>query len=230
MNLLCQRCCRWVFPLLTLVLIGIGCGGTEKPEAVLTTKQTTVERIRQGDSIRVEEDKTVEIQVADQISVKEQGRALLRFRDRLEVEVFRGTETLVGEARLAPGANIFVKMRLMGGHTRTQLDSIADARITWETDYATIKALDDNTQILLCHADEVLTCMVTVAGKAEVEAQGQVITVQAGEASFILPGEPPIGPICAYQEEVNRWVDMKRGAEELDPLGALVAGWPQQPC
>ena len=227
-----------VFVLLVIVLVASSCSPTEptvspaeptvsSAEADLTARQTAVQRRRLSEVVPVAVDEHVRVEAGDQVEVNESGRALLRFQDDLLVELFRDTEAVVSDARLEPGGFIFVRLKQTFGHTRTSLKSLADARVTLETDYATIRA--SGTEFLVCHG-EALTCMVTLDGKAEVEAQGQTVVVPAGEATYILPGEPPQPAICAIDQEVNAWLDRKRGTEEVEPLGALVIGWPQEPC
>jgi formylglycine-generating enzyme required for sulfatase activity len=230
-----QRCFRWVALLLIPVLIGSGCtrpDSTNSPstpiQAHLETLETIVKRLRGDASVEVPKTERVEIQKDDRVSVEKDGRGLLIFSDRLRVEVFRETEIQLSEARLDPGESIFIRLIQTFGHTRTELNEEAQARVMLETDYATITALGE-AEFVVCHAKE-LTCMVTTKGKAEVEAQGQVVTVEKGEATYIFPGEPPKPAICANIEEVNQWLDQKRGIGEIDPIGALVIGWPQEPC
>jgi sulfatase modifying factor 1 len=198
-------------------------------EADLTARRTAVQRHRESDVLPVGVDQHIPVQAGDRVEVNETGRAILRFQDRLLVELFRGTESVVSEARLEPGGFIFVRLKQAFGHTRTKVESLADARVTVETDYATIRALDTGTEFLVCHG-EALTCMVTVEGEAEVEAQGQTVVVGAGEATYILPDEPPQPVLCADVGAVDEWLDRKRGTDEVEALGALVAGWPQEAC
>jgi formylglycine-generating enzyme required for sulfatase activity len=186
-----------------------------------------VDRVRLDRAVQVEVDQHLPVQEGDRIDVDETGRALLRFQDRLLMELFRNTGAIVSKVQLEPGDLVSVRLKQVHGHTRTQLESLAKARVTVETDYATIRAL--GTEFLVCHGQE-LTCMVTLQGEAEVEAQGQVVVVPAGESTYVLPGEPPKPPICTNQEDVNRWLDGIRGTAETGPLGALVAQWPQRPC
>ncbi|MDX1521724.1 MAG: SUMF1/EgtB/PvdO family nonheme iron enzyme, partial [Anaerolineae bacterium] len=153
-----------------------------------------------------------------------QGRGQLTFQDRLEVELFRGTGIELSEARLDPADSIFIRLKLNFGHTRTELDEKARARVTLETDYATIRALDDGTEFLTCHAPE-LTCLMTVTGQTEVEAQGVVVTVPAGYATYIFPNEPPKPAIEGQMDQISQWLDRKRGTGEIEPLGAVVDRW-----
>jgi formylglycine-generating enzyme required for sulfatase activity len=227
-----QRCFRWAALSLVPVLIGSGCVRVETPEpprADLIALKNIVERVRDGTRIALQKDMSIDIQANDRISVKEQGRGWLLFPDRLEIELFNSTDGLVSEARLEPTGSIFVTFKLNVGHTRTELKSMASARVTLETDYATIKALESNTQFLVCQTKE-LTCIVTLNGETEVEAGGEVVAVGANEATYILPGQRPQSPICANREEVDRWLDRKRVTDKIDPLRTLVTSWPQQSC
>jgi formylglycine-generating enzyme required for sulfatase activity len=228
------------FVLLVIVLGAGACSSSEPAvapaepavppaEADLTARRTAVQRHRESDVLPVGVDEHIPVQAGDRVEVNETGRALLRFQDRLLVELFRDTESVVADARLEPGGFIFVRLKQAFGHTRTKVESLADARVTVETDYATIRALDKDTEFLVCHG-EALTCMVAVGGEAEVEAQGQTVVVGAGEATYILPDEPPQPVLCADADAVNGWLDRTRGTEEVEPLGALVAGWPQEAC
>jgi formylglycine-generating enzyme required for sulfatase activity len=97
------------------------------------------------------------------------------------------------------------------------------------TDYATIKALVNNTDFVVCQGKE-LTCVATLSGEAQVEAQGEVVTIREGEATYVFPGQHPQPAICADVAVVQAWLDEERGTETPPPLGKLVMGWPQQPC
>jgi formylglycine-generating enzyme required for sulfatase activity len=227
MKLQFKRCPGWVFVLLVTGLITVGCAQSEAADASkadLQALETVVQRLRGDNSVELEKAATpVPIQENDKIAVEKEGRGLLTFPDLLKVEVFRDTEIRLSEAQLEPGGSIFIRLIQTFGHTRTELDKEAHARVTLETDHATIRAL--GTEFLVCHAPGVLTCMVTLEGETEVEAQGQVVTVRGGEAVYIFPDKPPEPPIRANIEEVRQWLDRKRGTEEVEALGELVLGW-----
>ncbi len=209
------------------------------PPASLTAKEIVVKRLRNADAQgepqedELEKDDEIDIIVNDRIAVQKNGRGLLRFRDDLLVEIFRGSELQLSDAkRDTPDELFFVKLEQFFGHTLTELNNEADARVRLETEYAVIESVDDlgrDTEFAVCHAPK-LTCMVTLAGTVEVSAQGQTVTVEAGEASYIFPGQPPSPPICAVLSEVERWIEQFRGEEEVPALGDLVVDWPQQPC
>ena len=229
--------------LLVPILIGIGCAlGTAAPtdsqpnptpilEGTLTALEDIVNRLREGNREQLVKFKPVDIKENDGISVIDPGRAELRFRDDLVVELLDETDVQIGQVRLDPvESNVIIRLILAAGHTHAELHEYAKARITVETKYATITATKDGTEFLVCHADEVLTCTVTLEGETEVEAQGKVVTVRRLQGTYIFPNQPPIPPICAKVEEVQQWLDKKRGAAQEKALGELVASWPQEPC
>ena len=236
-----HQCWRWVALFVAFGLIGAGCSepsvtpdltdtstATFRSLADLTALKIIVKRLR-GDDIRnVQEDEFIDIQVDDLIAVEEAGRGLLRFPDDLAVEIFRTTELQISDVKLdSLGLNL-VRLRLAFGTAYIQLNENARARVRLDTDFASIRA--DGTEFLLCHAPKIVTCLVTLKGEVEVEAQGQVVTARAGEAVYIFPDQPPQPAICADPEEVNQWMDRKRSTGEIEPLGALVGSWPQEPC
>jgi hypothetical protein len=250
----------WIGPLITLILLAIGCSPpptadpttalpatsepvaspapTQTPDASLTAVEIIVKRFREGNSVvALEKDDSVDIRVNDQISVEEKGKGLLRFQDNLLVEILHGTELDIENVRLEPGESIFVRLQQLLGTTRTELKNAANARISYGTEFATITSVGDpagdaegDTEFVICHAPGKVTCMVTLAGEMEVEAYGEVVNVEAGEATYIFPGEPPGPAICADIDEVQIWLDMYRNAEKVEPLGKIVGTWPQDPC
>ncbi len=198
-------------------------------EASLTALAVVVQRVRGQDSTSVPKDGSVDVQVDDRVVVQDQGRGLITFSDHLQVELLKGTDVLIPVARLEPDGSVFVTMQQAYGHSHTQVDQAAEARVEVDTEYATIKALVDNTDFVVCHAQE-LTCVAALSGEAQVEAGGKVVTVRGGEATYIYRGEPPQPAICADVAAVQAWLGEARGAETHAPLGKLVMGWPQQPC
>jgi formylglycine-generating enzyme required for sulfatase activity len=242
MKLRPTRYFAWAAVLLFPLLILMGCApkGTadsptmqptapSAPQAELTALEIVVERLRAGQPSDLQRFDTVDIQVNDQIAVKEHGRGLLRFPDRLLVELFHDTTLHMADVRLEPGKSIFTRLKQTLGTTLTQLNAQAQARVEVATDHATITSLEDDTQLLVANL-ETETCMVTLKGTALVQAQGQTVTVREGEATYIFPGGPPKPALCAHMDEVMQWMDQRRGAEPVDPLLNLLVEWPQQPC
>jgi formylglycine-generating enzyme required for sulfatase activity len=214
---------------------------TSTPGASLETIEITVQRIRENNTVDVlKEEPPVDIQVDDQISVKEEGQGLLKFPDNLVVEILHGTGLTLQDATLERGKTIFAQLQQTSGTIRAKLNERRDARIKVETQFATITSVDavdavnsaveSVADFVVCHAPDKVTCLVTVAGEVEVEALGQVISVPAGEATYIFPGRPPGRPICADMVQVETWLDKYRNGKEVPGLGKIVAEWPQLPC
>lgn len=235
----CQRCLTWVILLFITVVVGSGCSELEleiqptpsSPEVSLIALEDLVNRIRDDQPVKVEKGIQVTVRENDSISIVDPGRGELRFPDGLVVELLDQTDISLDNVHLElPNLDALVVLRLSNGHIQAKLQEEANARLTIETKYATITATEAGTNFLLCHADEVLTCLVTLEGETEIEAQGKVMTVRSPQGAYIFPGQPPTGPICADVEAVKQWLDDKRGTETVKALGDLVAGWPQEPC
>jgi formylglycine-generating enzyme required for sulfatase activity len=164
--------------------------------------------------------------------VEHKGRGELRFDDDLIVEIFHDTELQISEATKAPSEFIFVTLQQAFGTTRAELNKDANARIQLETEHAIIKSAnnsDSDVDFVVCQAKPV-TCMVTFSGEIEVEAQGEVVTVGPGEASYVFKDQPPAPAICADMAEAQEWVEKYKNGEEVPGLGKVVADWPQEPC
>jgi len=228
MNRLFRCCPRWVALLLIpVVMWAAGCTApVQMPvisiQADLTVVRLVVTLYRMDEMQHVALDAPVVVQERDRIELDETGRARLRFSDHLLVELFRSTEVYIENVSLEPSNLVFVRLRQAAGHTRVELESIARARLILETDYAIIRSLDSNTEFATCHAPEIVTCTVTLAGKTEVEAQGRVVTVREGQGTYIFPGQPPQPPVRLDLDEVQRWLDQIRSKEDVPDLVELV--------
>ena len=224
----------WTVLSLPFICLGTGCNVIGEaastplpPQAYLMALRIEVDRVREGTPVPVSEEDRVDIKKDDRVQVKDKGRGLLSFADRLQVEVFRDTELQLENAYLEPDGFFLGRLRQNAGHAQYKLNEERDNRIEVKTAYAVITAL--GTDFLVCHGAE-LTCMVTLSGEVEVEGKDEIVTIRTGEAAYVLPGQAPIGPICANIAEVRQWLDQKRSATDKEPLGALVKRWPQQTC
>jgi len=178
----------------------------------------------------LKKDETVGIQVNDAIVAPESGHGVVRFGDRLAVDILSSTDFSVSDVKLEPGNALFAKLKQVAGHTRVSLRDNANARVRLETDFASITTLRPGTEYLVCHDPTLLTCLVVLKGEVEVVGQGKVVTVRGGEGTYVLKDKPPFPPICARIEDVNAWLDKKLGKGDVPALGELVAGWPQESC
>lgn len=205
-------------------------------EMQVTAVRTVVMRYRQDASQEIPESDAIDVQVNDRIEVGDQGRGRLRFQysplvDDLLVELLRNTEVTITDIHEAPATgSIF--LRLMQAYGTVRVASLqVDGQVSFvlETENATINIEDLDTEFVNCQS-EVVTCVVVLKGAIAVEAQGQVVTVESGEATYMLRDEPPRPPICADLQEVEQWLDQKRGTGPIDSLASVVASWPQSPC
>jgi formylglycine-generating enzyme required for sulfatase activity len=200
-------------------------------QATLTALEIPVS-IAAGDSAEasLKRDETVGIQVNDKIVVPEAGHAVVRVGDRMIVDILRSAEFSLADVVLEPGDTVFVKMRQVKGHSRVSLSERFNARVRMETDFASITTLRPGTEFLICHDPTQLTCIVATKGEIEVMGQGKVVTLKAGEGTYVLKGKPPFPPICADVDSTNAWLDQKLGTGKVQALGELVAGWKQESC
>ncbi len=220
------------------LLIGIGCTAAPLPQptpspslAELTAKEIKI-KVISGDNSEAELQKggTVNINVNDRIQLDDSGQGEVRFQDRLRFEMLRKTEVRVDDAVQESSGSTFVRLHQSYGNVHVRLEENALAWVTLETDYATITTLEKNTDFIICHKPEEITCGVVLEGAVEFDAQGIKKIAKKGEAIYVKPGQPPSSPICAHEDEVKDWLDKMHGTEKVIGLGKMVAGWPQEPC
>ncbi len=224
-----------------LLLFGVsllvGCGTTASlpptpaVQASLTAAVTPVQLSGAGSQTTdLHQDQTVPLLVNDGVMVPESGHGVVRFGDRLTVDVLRSSQFSVTGIQQQSDNSLFVTLKQVKGHSRVSLSENANARVRLETDFATLTTLKAGTEFMVCHDPTVLTCMVVLKGEVEVAAQNKVVTVKGGEGTYILKGKPPFDPICAHLDQVDTWFDEKLGTAQVEALGELVAGWKQAGC
>jgi len=226
-----------------LSLCAAGCGGIRESraapappaaspnQAFVSVVQADVQQLRPGNDPRsLEPDDNVDLQPKDQIHVEGTGRAFLEFPQQLEVELVRSSQMAIDDLQIDPAGSVVVRLKQIEGYSFTRLAAMQKVQLTVLTDYATIAPLADNTQILVCHVSGTLTCVVAANGQARVEAQGQDVTLKAGEGTFITPKQPPHAPFCADLNQVRDWWYKMRGTGDVDSLSSMMVVWLQKPC
>ena len=227
---------RRIIVLIVPIVIAVGCNGTPTPQvsvplADLTTKEIRVQVSSAGDSeTNLQKDGSINIHVDDLIRLDERGQAVLRVQDSVEADLFHKSEIQLADANTGSGGSIFVKLNQIHGQSRVRLIEGANAQLTLETEYATIKTLEQGTEFVVCHTPDTVTCVVVNKGVIEFTAQGKKEIVPAGESAYVFPGETPSSPICVQQDEFDRWFADLQASQEDRPLGKLVGGWPQDSC
>jgi quercetin dioxygenase-like cupin family protein len=173
---------------------------------------------------------TANIPVGDRITLDKTGRGVMRFGDRHEIDIFGDTEIQLADAQLEPGGSTFLRLKQIQGHTHTQLNPQAIARVTLETADSTMTTLEQGTEFAVCFAPGNVTCIVVLEGALEVTSQGAKQIYKKGEFTFYEPGQQPQPPLCIHQDGFKNWLQRKRSPADTEPLSQLVAGWPQEPC
>jgi ferric-dicitrate binding protein FerR (iron transport regulator) len=221
--------------ILFLILLGCTATSTAQPadnqfQADLTAVQSTVKVVRSGDQeTDVQQDQTVNVQANDRIELDQGSRSILHFPDFLDAELFRNAKVLVAEVKQESGGSNEVTLSLDQGHMFVRLKDTAISRVTVETPYSTIKTLEEGTEFDVCH-NETLTCVWVKKGAAEVIGQSKKQILNAGEASYVLKGQPPSLAICAPIETFAAWEENYRTSADTPALGKVVAELPQEPC
>lgn len=214
-----------------VLLVAAACGGDDSGGEGSSGPELTVEAVGVAlNGSALEQGTTSAIAAADRVQVDDSGRGVIRFRDNVELELFRGTQSQIDSAEEGSGGSALVEVTHEAGHARVSLPAEGSNRVTFKTQAAVITTLDPGTEFIACHAPDIVTCHVTVSGAAEVKAQGETVEVRAGEATFVLVGQPPPEPICASMDEVEAWLITIRNNENDAALGDLVATWPTEPC
>ena len=153
----------------------------------------------------------------DEINTDETGKGILTFPDFLRVEIFCQTGLQV-KAVPDPDAPLIVKLYLALGTTLQKLQEQAGKQVVviTETDWATITSV--STEYLISVDEDKGTSVVVYEGKAEVRAQQRTVTLQAGQATYVEPGEAPRLPNDVDMAVVDDWVSSARAAEDVGSL------------
>jgi quercetin dioxygenase-like cupin family protein len=223
---------RQIALLSAVLVVAAACGGDSEsggdpspvPELTVAAAGVAV------NGAPLQEGGTAALAAADRIQVDDSGRGVVLFQEDVEIELFRSTKAQIAGAEESSGGSALVDVSHEAGHARVRLPADGTDRVTLETQAAVITTLDPGTEFIVCHAPDVVTCHVTISGAAEVKAQGETVEVKAGEATFVLVGEPPPEAICARMGEVEAWLSDIRSNENDQALGELVATWPSEPC
>jgi len=153
----------------------------------------------------------------DEINTDETGKGILTFPDFLRVEIFCQTGLQV-KAAPDPDAPLIVKLYLALGTTLQKLQEQAGKRVVviTETDWATITSV--STEYLISVDAEKGATVVVYEGKAEVTAQQRAVTLQAGQATYVEPGEAPRLPNDVDMAAVDDWLSGARAAEDVGAI------------
>ena len=108
-------------------------------------------RHRDSNSVaELEKNESVDIIENDRIEVVDPGRGELRFTDGLVVELIDKVDLHIDNVRLDAGDSVFVRFKQAAGHTRTELRDKANARVSFETAFATVSSDKEGTEFIIC--------------------------------------------------------------------------------
>jgi hypothetical protein len=140
-----------------------------------------------GDNPERELDKfeTINILSGDRIKLDEVGRGVLRFQDRLEVDIFGTTEIhLLTAEDLESDGTFLIRLDLVYGHVHLHMDERAIGKVTLETDNISITTLEPGTDFIVFHEPGGITDVMVQKGAVEEEtSQGEKLILREGEAN-----------------------------------------------
>lgn len=196
-----RRCNRMGYTVLWLFLLGAAVSLTAcaqstssqpTPDAVLQSEVTDVFYLPGGSAqTPVPQGTQQNAQEGDGVNVSTLGRALLSFRDYLQVEIYRDS-TLMIEGQVDPNAPAVAQLRLQNGTTfnTASPQALAGRRVQVDTAYATIVAV--GTEFLVNYdAQTQLTWVVVKSGAVEVTANQVTVRVVPHWQTWVLPNSSP---------------------------------------
>lgn len=202
-----------------------------QPILTLTAEVIPMQILRASDPlINLAQNDTKTIGINDRIVVPESGRGKLKIGDRLEVDIFRGTELQVSELRFEPGDNIFVYLKQIKGHVRIRLGDHANMRVILETTLGSVTTSRPGTEFITCHAPTITTCVYVATGVLEFATAKSMVELTAGKSTYTLSDGTIASKVCANSDEVERWVDKKMGTAKMQALVELMQSWKQTSC
>jgi formylglycine-generating enzyme required for sulfatase activity len=222
--------------LMPLLLIGAGCAApnsAQPDEATvnLVVHHSTVKLIHgEASETEVSQAGNVKARVDDGIQLNATGQGEMRFLDRIVVGLHQATEVRLSEVRQEADDTVSMNVYQDYGNTHVQLSQQPNTWVTLRTDYVTVTNLEQGADFIICHKPEVVTCGVVLKGVVAFVAEGKREIAKQGEAIYVKPGQPPSAPICIQEADVMDWLQKVQTSEPVKGLGAIVAGWPQEPC
>lgn len=185
--------------------------------------------------LSLEKGQTVPISTNDKIAVGDGGIGKLLYSDRVVVEIWQGTEIVMGGVTTVAGDRIEVTLIQNFGHTHITIGENAKAGVVLKTNDSTITSLTDNTEFSVCYAPgkDGLTCHPVLKGSIQVfgaTGKSQVYTAPPAVGAYTFNGQEPQPPICFHDQEYQDWVSQIRAGQKVEALGALVDKWYHEPC
>lgn len=223
--------------LILYLVMGFGCSASPLPQTGgnnslvnLTARNATVMLIRGETPQEVEAAAVVDLNVNEIVELDATGQGEIQFLDRIKVGLHQATEVHMVEARQGSDNSVSLNLYQGLGNAHVTVSDQPNTWITLRTEYATITNLEEDSEFVICHKPDGVTCGYVFKGLVAFVAQGERQIAGGGEAIYVLPGQPPSAPICGREPEVLDWMRKVQTSEPAGGLGAIVASWPQEPC
>lgn len=230
---------KW-FVVFLLIIAGCVPTNVTQPAAQATETQYQADLTAVESSVKVFKEDAVETQVPqggnvnvgveDRIEVDGGSRAIMKFADFLDVELFRNAQVRLVDAKQESEGSMTVILNQIQGHVGVSLNDKSHVRVTLETSDAVIKTLENGTEFIVCAAPGKITCVGVLKGSIEVTGQGKKEITKAGEANYIRTGEAPVTPVCAPETMFLEWREQMRASADTPTISMVVFGLPQEPC
>ncbi len=221
-----------------LLIVGAACSSTDEGQSLdpsITETSEVAEPSRETrlratvDGISIDgtllpagETRTVEL--GQQITLDDGAHGLLTIGDRYELELLLGSSI-----HLVSVEPLQIVAELEKGHVLAKTRGAASPQFRLQTPDAIITTLEDEIELVACHAPGILTCVDVTTGSVEWESGGESKTVEAGRSAFAEIGDPPGDDVCVPDEEFGIWLDTAR-REGVGDLGALVTRFMETGC
>jgi len=219
---------------------------TEPPIQPVSTEpplQVQLAAVKFSAKVFSSEDIEMEVQQAQMVNVHmndrielvrleerdEQSYSILNFPDLLQVELFGNTVVLLADINKGSEGPAEIALNLSQGHMFVELNDQTFTQVTVETPFSTIRTLENDTELDICH-NEALTCVVVKRGVAEIIAQGKKEIVRAGAASYVLKDQAPSLSVCAPTVIFVEWEESFRRLANTSALDKKVFALPKTLC
>lgn len=178
---------------------------------------------------------TVPISVSDKIAIGDGGIGKLVYSGRVVVEIWPGTEVVMGDVTTVAGDRIEVSLIQDFGTTHITVGENAKAGVILKTNDSTITSLTDGTEFSVCYAPgkDGLTCHPVLRGSIQVFGKtGKSVVYNAPPpvGAYTFNGKAPEAPVCFHDQEYKDWLTKIRNGEKVEVLGAMVDKWYHEPC
>ena len=196
--------------------------------AQVDAERDAVETIRGGQRQPLPFEGREFLSEGDSVDVDENGRAILRFKDLLSVEILRDGELIVQQ--LPPDEqSALITVLQTGGTFLNDFDAqnAINKRLTITTDFATIEATGTEFMVVSeAHGElEWILGLESNPDDLKVESDGVTKGVDSGQARWIAAVDQPSPGIGYDRQAVTDWLENVQAGQQEMEIGEVL--WPQ---